>query len=270
MIAGFPNFFGPHSPFIKKCRVHHGHEAYLPTVQDPPSPHARFLGAHEDTWRSGRHQCPARQGPQAPVPGLIVASRSAAQGHSVKASSALQLQDAPPPKPSLHPMIGSLVQAADFKRLLAVPPALRSVHFVIHHLVEAPSRPSHATKSARTVDLSTGHEPFFPQSVDESQGKPHQGSPDPNLPSWLGCVVPKRHARRAVTRNLIKRQVRAAAQRVEDCLPGGMWLVRLRQPFAVSEFPSAASTPLRQAVRNELDRLFQKAARNAEEVPCAR
>lgn len=166
-------------------------------------------------------------------------------------------------------MIGSLVQAADFKRLLSVPPAFKSAHFVIHHLVEAPQRPSYARKAGASRDLSTGHEPSCPQPVDEPQGKPHQGSPEGPAATWMGCVVPKRHARRAVTRNLIKRQVRAAAQRVESGLAHGMWLVRLRQPFAVSEFPSAASVPLRQAVRGELDRLFMKAARIPAEAACA-
>lgn len=166
-------------------------------------------------------------------------------------------------------MIGSLVQAADFKRLLSVPPALKSAHFVIHHLVEGPQQPSYTRRARVHQDLSTGHEPSCPQPVDDSQGKPHQGCPEGRLATWMGCVVPKRHARRAVTRNLIKRQIRAAAQRVESGLPHGMWLVRLRQPFAVSDFPSAASGPLRQAVRGELDRLFLKAARLAGEASCA-
>jgi ribonuclease P protein component len=81
---------------------------------------------------------------------------------------------------------------------------------------------------------------------------------------WVGCVVPKRQARRAVTRNLIKRQIRASAQHVHSQLARGMWLVRLRQPFSVTTYPSAASQALRQAVRSELDRLFQKAATHLE------
>lgn len=165
-------------------------------------------------------------------------------------------------------MIGSLVQAADFKRLLSVPPAFKSAHFAIHHLVETPQRPSYARKAGACQDLSTSHEPSCPQPVDEPQGKRHQGSPEVRPATWMGCVVPKRHARRAVTRNLIKRQVRAAAQRVEPGLPQGMWLVRLRQPFAISEFPSAASVQLRQAVRGELDRMFLKAARFAVGAAC--
>ena len=97
-------------------------------------------------------------------------------------------------------MIGRLVQAADFKRLLSVPPVFKSAHFAVHHLVEAPERPSFARKTAGEEKLSTGHEPVCPQPVDESSGNPHAGSPDEGFPRWLGCVVPKRHARRAVPR----------------------------------------------------------------------
>ena len=57
---------------------------------------------------------------------------------------------------------------------------------------------------------------------------------------WLGCVVPKRHARRAVTRSLLKRQIRGAFDRHAAALAGGLWLVRLRAPFRrPTEFVSA-------------------------------
>jgi len=74
-------------------------------------------------------------------------------------------------------------------------------------------------------------------------------------------VVPKRHARRAVTRSLLKRQVRGAFERHEAALPQGLWLVRLRQGFAVAEFPSARSAALQLAARTELDQLFTRNAR---------
>lgn len=78
---------------------------------------------------------------------------------------------------------------------------------------------------------------------------------------WIGCVVPKRHARRAVTRSLLKRQIRMALQRHASGLPGGLWLVRLRGPFAPQQFPSAASDALREAARAELDQLLARIAR---------
>jgi len=78
---------------------------------------------------------------------------------------------------------------------------------------------------------------------------------------WLGTVVPKRHAKRAVTRTLLKRQVRAAVAHHAGRLPAGVWVVRLRSPFDRQQFPSAASDALRAAVRAELDTVLQRAAR---------
>jgi len=73
---------------------------------------------------------------------------------------------------------------------------------------------------------------------------------------WLGYVVPKRHARRAVTRNLLKRQIRSVFERHAQNLPGGLWLVRLKTPFAPAEFVSARSRALAVAARAELEGLL--------------
>lgn len=78
---------------------------------------------------------------------------------------------------------------------------------------------------------------------------------------WLGVAVPKRHAREAATRNLIKRQIRAAVRQHEPHLARGLWLVRLRMPFDRQRFISATSVRLRLAARLELDDLLQRAAR---------
>ncbi len=80
------------------------------------------------------------------------------------------------------------------------------------------------------------------------------------LGQWLGLVVPRRLARRAVTRQLLKRQMRAALQRHAAALPGGLWVLRLRSGFDSQRYLSAASTALRQAVRGELDALLAAAA----------
>jgi len=80
----------------------------------------------------------------------------------------------------------------------------------------------------------------------------------------MGVVVPKRYAKRAVTRTLLKRQIRAAVQRqAQDAkgLPAGLWVVRLRSPFGTKDFPSAASDALRCAARGELDDLLAIAVR---------
>lgn len=74
----------------------------------------------------------------------------------------------------------------------------------------------------------------------------------------MGIVVPKRHAKRSVTRQLLKRQIRAAfAER--PGMPPGLWVVRLRSPFDRQKFPSAASDALRAAARAELAQLLDRA-----------
>jgi len=75
-------------------------------------------------------------------------------------------------------------------------------------------------------------------------------------PLWAGAVVPKRHARRAVTRSLLKRQIRSAVERHAHTLASGLWVVRLRAPFDKSRFPSAASDALKRAAAEELEALF--------------
>jgi len=77
---------------------------------------------------------------------------------------------------------------------------------------------------------------------------------------WLGVVVPKRHARRAVTRTLLKRSIRQAVGACADALPPGLWVVRLRAGFDRLLFPSAASEALRRSSREELDRLLSETA----------
>lgn len=76
----------------------------------------------------------------------------------------------------------------------------------------------------------------------------------------VGIVVPKRHARRAVTRTLVKRQVRAAVARHADALPGGLCVIRLRAALDRQRFTSASSPPLRDALRHELDELLARRA----------
>lgn len=79
----------------------------------------------------------------------------------------------------------------------------------------------------------------------------------------LGLVIPKRHARRAVTRNLIRRLARSVFGLHAAALPPGRWLLRLRAPFATRTFASASSAALTHAVRTELERLVEAAARRA-------
>ena len=78
--------------------------------------------------------------------------------------------------------------------------------------------------------------------------------------AWLGAMVPKRWARRAVTRNAIKRQIYAVAASLDAPLPQAAHVVRLRATFDRKQFVSASSCALQQAVRAELVQLFARAA----------
>jgi len=147
-------------------------------------------------------------------------------------------------------MIGRLVQSADFQRLLATPMRSRSAHFAVHHVAAGPAVRSRPVVHPSSTEISTDGAPESAASVD----KPLEGH-------WLGSVIPKRHARRSVTRNLLRRQIRAVMAEQLGRLPPGLWLVRLRAPFARQDFPSAASAALRQVARAELVQLFERAGR---------
>lgn len=74
---------------------------------------------------------------------------------------------------------------------------------------------------------------------------------------WLGAMAPKRWAKRAVTRNMIKRQIYCVVSQVE--LPLAAYLVRLRAEFNKAQFVSATSMALKAAVRQELFQLLNAA-----------
>ena len=76
---------------------------------------------------------------------------------------------------------------------------------------------------------------------------------------WLGAMVPKRWAKRAVTRNTIKRQVYAVSQDFASSLTRSAHVVRLRSGFDRQHFASATSEVLKAAVRSELQQLFTRA-----------
>ncbi len=149
-------------------------------------------------------------------------------------------------------LMDRIVHKADFERVLATRSRSRSTHFALHHLAGAPVPRVWQAKVAVDTELSTSPAPNCPQAVDDLPVAAATGL-------WFGCVVPKRHARRAVTRTLLKRQVRSAFQRWGTALPAGLWLVRLRAPFAKQDFISARSTLLTAAARTELEALLARA-----------
>ena len=124
---------------------------------------------------------------------------------------------------------------AQFQALLRQAPVARTDHFALH------GGPRAALAAPAVFASEAG-----------------QGAPADVL--WLGAMTPKRWARRAVTRNAIRRQVYAVGQDVAASLAAGAYLVRLRTAFARQQFPSADSLALRRAVRQELQQLFAQVA----------
>jgi len=96
-------------------------------------------------------------------------------------------------------------QSTDFERVLRTRSRAQTQHFAVHHLPDRPSLSARARRAAVARRLSTGSAPEADKPVDDS--------PDQ---LWTGAVVPKRHARRAVTRSLLKRQIRSAVERHAD------------------------------------------------------
>jgi len=81
--------------------------------------------------------------------------------------------------------------------------------------------------------------------------------------TWIGAMVPKRWAKRAVTRNAIKRQIYTVSARLQNAsTPADLqaaYLVRLRREISRQVFASASSCALKEVVRAELLALMQTA-----------
>jgi ribonuclease P protein component len=125
-----------------------------------------------------------------------------------------------------------------FQAALAGGTVSRTPHFALHRL----SLPESGTTAVSPQVDAAYPTLFHPQAV------------------WLGAMVPKRWARRAVTRNTIKRQIYAISEQFEVRLPCAAHVVRLRSGFDRKQFISATSALLKQAVRLELEQLFEHAA----------
>jgi ribonuclease P protein component len=148
---------------------------------------------------------------------------------------------------------GPSLKAADFQKALGTRPVARTPHFVLHHLPHLDAPP------ADQPELSTAQGALAAGGVDESSVS--LASPD-----WrLGLVLPKKLARRSVTRSLLRHQARAAVARHAPGIahtawasrhPLDAWVLRLRAPFDRQQFPSAASDALSRVVRVELDILW--------------
>ena len=117
-----------------------------------------------------------------------------------------------------------------FQAVLAGKTLARTPHFALHAFVQRP------------VEADVQHvnaESLFPEAG-----------------AGLGAMVPKRWAKRAVTRNTIKRQIYTVSAEFESALLPLAHVVRLRSTFDRAQFVSASSDALKSAIRSELTELF--------------
>lgn len=151
-----------------------------------------------------------------------------------------------------------LKSRAQFQAVLAGTTVARSGHFVLHRL-ELPVKLPYASVSDHELPSEMPHQAAVSGPV------PQHIRPF-SLPlfgpsgNWLGAMVPKRWAKRAVTRNMIKRRIYSVAETAKSgAKPGradAAYVVRLRSAFDPKLFKSATSAPLRLVVGQELSQLF--------------
>ena len=104
---------------------------------------------------------------------------------------------------------------------------------------------------------------FVPGLAKSSESAAEHSLPPPLFPvkdMWIGAMVPKRWAKRAVTRNAIKRQIYAVSAGFLPTYPQAAFLVRLRKEFSRKEFISATSAQLKEVVRSEIVTLMNAGA----------
>ena len=137
------------------------------------------------------------------------------------------------------PDVQRLKTRPQFQAALASGIVARTPHFALHRAPLLPAAPGDVGVSAQPPSR---------------HAKPLFGVQD----VWIGAMVPKRWARRAVTRNAIKRQIYQVGAHFGAQLPLAVHVVRLRATFDRSQFISATSDVLKRAVRGELEQLFAR------------
>ena len=97
-------------------------------------------------------------------------------------------------------------------------------------------------------------------TAESNSAEPKTRSPlfSPTDELWIGAMVPKRWAKRAVTRNAIKRQIYNVSAEFSPRQRQAAFVVRLRRDFSRITFPSATSDHLKQAIRSELLALMRE------------
>ncbi|WP_353139584.1 ribonuclease P protein component [Limnohabitans sp.] len=126
-----------------------------------------------------------------------------------------------------------LKQWSDFKAVMSAESIARTPHFVLHQW-----------------------QPVAKVSLDSEL--PERPSLFIDGVLMLGALTPKRWAKHAVTRNLIRRQIHAVSREFENALAPTAYVVRLRATFHPQKFVSASSDLLKKTVREELKQLFNK------------
>lgn len=154
--------------------------------------------------------------------------------------------------------VARLVRAVDFERVLRTRSIAGSAHFALHHLAVGPTVWQSRQAAAGRLPDRTARDDATTIETTADRIRAAIERPAP-AGLWLGCVVPKRHARRAVTRSLLKRQIRAVVSDAGNRLAAGLWVVRLRAPFDPQRYVSAASSALRTTARDELRALIGRA-----------
>jgi ribonuclease P protein component len=205
------------------------HETHVPTFQSQARPYARFPRSHENAWRPSRDCSASCQGPQAPGR-LIVDFQPSPQ------ASALQ----------------RLKTRAQFQAVLAGNTVARTPHFALHRqsLEFAGSclPDSKASFSAGAADTAV--------LAAERSVTTKKQSLFPVIDLWLGAMVPKRWAKKAVTRNAIKRQIYNVSSDFSPQDRRAAFVVRLRRGYSRTDFQSPSSDLLKQSVRAELQSLL--------------
>ena len=96
--------------------------------------------------------------------------------------------------------------------------------------------------------------------AENKSAQPNTSRPlfSPSFDLWIGAMVPKRWAKRAVTRNAIKREIYNVSAEFSPRQRPAAFVVRLRRDFSRTTFPSATSDLLKLAIRSELLALMRE------------
>ena len=140
---------------------------------------------------------------------------------------------------------------AQFDAVLGHRALASTEHFALHcsdrldSSLEAAHKPAH----------KPAHEAADQEARPDPARTPVAGLKQPAI----GAMVPKKWARKAVTRNLIRRQIYSLAEHQLPNRPALAYVVRLRRSFSAQRFLAASSVPLKNEVRAQLVLLLAQA-----------